>query len=157
MTKNSTRRRREQRKKPFADARTQRALASRMLLHSVSFMVAGGLLAAFNQYLSSSAHDRTDLWQTVVSNFYSYALGFILLLPIMVIDSLMLTNRIVGPICRLRSTIRGLARNEAVPPLKFRSGDYWQDIPPDFNKVMSRLSSEQMAQHSANLEVVSSA
>ncbi|MEQ8211693.1 MAG: hypothetical protein RH917_17960 [Lacipirellulaceae bacterium] len=135
----STTLQKDQRQKLYVDARTQRALALRMVLHCLCFMTVGGTVAAVGQYLTNPIGDRGELTTKILTNFSLYALTFVVLLPALLLDSFRLSNRIVGPVDRLRSTIKTLARGEAVPPLKFRQRDYWQDIPEDFNRLLARL------------------
>lgn len=61
------------------------------------------------------------------------------LIPIFVQDTLILSNRIAGPICRLRSTIKRIGDGESVPPLAFRKNDMWDDLPDLFNRMMTEL------------------
>jgi signal transduction histidine kinase len=129
----------ERRRKILVDKKTQRALAVRMIFHCLIFMVAGGLMASVHQYLSNPFKDRAELFSNLTSSFYAYACAFLVLLPALVYDSLKLSNRVVGPICRLRDTMKRLAQGEDVEPMKFRPRDYWQDVPPVFNQLADRV------------------
>ncbi len=66
---------------------------------------------------------------------------FLLLVPYFTYDSFKLTNRFAGPIYRLQQTFRSQAQGEPFRPIKFRDGDYWQDVADDFNAMMARLNS----------------
>ncbi len=133
---------RNRRHKSVVDVKIQRVLAVRMILHSLCFMVAGGFLAACGQYFASPMMDRGELAVSIVRAFSLYALGFLALMPALMLDSFRLSNRIVGPICRLRKTVERIASGDQVAPLKFRSGDYWQDIPEQFNAMVEKLRAE---------------
>ena len=52
----------------------------------------------------------------------------LLLLPLVIFDMIRFSNRFVGPLLRLRRSMRQLARGQRVEPLKFRSNDLWQDL-----------------------------
>jgi hypothetical protein len=67
---------------------------------------------------------------------------FLLLLPYFVYDSFKMTNRFAGPMYRLHQTIKSLAAGESATPLKFRDGDYWQEVAQDFNAMVERLGEE---------------
>jgi hypothetical protein len=62
-----------------------------------------------------------------------------LLLPLVIMDMLRFTNRMVGPLLRVRRSLRELARGEAVEPIEFRGSDYWKEIADEFNAVRARL------------------
>jgi nitrate/nitrite-specific signal transduction histidine kinase len=67
------------------------------------------------------------------------ALAAVLVLPIVLRDLLRLSHRWVGPILRLRAALSALSRGEHVPPLRFREGDYWQELAGDFNTIAADL------------------
>ncbi len=81
--------------KIVVDVSTQRALAARMMLHCLAFVVLGGLLAAGHQYLAAPFEERGTLLQSILHNFYAYALAFAILFPPLMLDSFRLSNRIV--------------------------------------------------------------
>ena len=62
--------------KIVVDISTQRALAARTTLHCLAFVVLGGLLAAGHQYLAAPFEERGTLLQSILHNFYAYALAF---------------------------------------------------------------------------------
>jgi hypothetical protein len=59
----------------------------------------------------------------------------VLLLPVVVYDFLKLSNRLAGPVFRLRKAMRALAAGEHVEPLRFRDGDFWREFADEFNAV----------------------
>ena len=67
---------------------------------------------------------------------------FAALLPYFIYDTFRLTNRFAGPMYRMHQTIRSLAGGESLPPMKFREGDYWQEVAKDFNLMVERLQEE---------------
>lgn len=60
-------------------------------------------------------------------------------LPLLVYDVIQLTNRFAGPVYRLRREMQRLANGEAVRPIYFRDGDYWQELATSFNQIAERL------------------
>jgi hypothetical protein len=62
-------------------------------------------------------------------------LASFILVPILVIDTLRLTNRLVGPLVRLRDGMRRLTRGEHVAPIAFRTGDFMDELATEFNKL----------------------
>ena len=57
------------------------------------------------------------------------------MLPILLLDVLITSNRFAGPLYRLRRSMRALAAGEHVQPVVFRDGDFWHEIADEFNAV----------------------
>lgn len=71
---------------------------------------------------------------------YSPALLFVAALtPIMAFDFLRLSNRLAGPMIRLRRTMRDLGQGERVEPVVLRRNDFWRDFADEFNAVVLRV------------------
>ena len=128
------------RKKSVVDTRVQWTLASRVLLHFFVFVCAGAIFGIINQFLA-------DPFGGVEKNLAAFArqsapafLALMCLLPIFVRDTLTLTNRVAGPIHNLRNTMKRIGDGEDnVPPLRFRDGDFWSELPELFNTMRDRL------------------
>lgn len=82
----------------------------------------------FSQHLIRFAGDAV-LWSPAL----------FLVAPLLVYDTLRLTNRFVGPVYRIRTALQGLAEGEAGRPLKFRDDDYWTELCEPFNEVRRML------------------
>ena len=67
------------------------------------------------------------------------AAASLVLLTLVVIDTVRVSNRFVGPLLRLRREMRHLAAGEAAKTIQFRDGDYWQDFAAEFNAVAQRM------------------
>lgn len=52
---------------------------------------------------------------------------------------ILVSHRVAGPLFRLRSHLDEGARTGALMDVRFRSGDFFQDIPPAFNRFMQTL------------------
>jgi hypothetical protein len=59
----------------------------------------------------------------------------VLFLPVVIYDFLRVSNRLVGPVLRLRRALRALANGEHVEPLQFRDGDFWHEFADEFNAL----------------------
>lgn len=62
-----------------------------------------------------------------------------LLLPLAVYDMLKTSNRIAGPVFRLKRELARLADGESVSDVTFRPGDYWQDLADEFNRLAAGI------------------
>ena len=58
-----------------------------------------------------------------------------LFLPIALLDMTMFSNRFVGPLVGLRRKMIGLAEGESVQEVRFRPGDFYQDLGDAFNVI----------------------
>jgi nitrogen fixation/metabolism regulation signal transduction histidine kinase len=81
----------------------------------------------------------------------------ILLLPIFIRDTLKLSNRFAGPMYRLRTELRKLATDQPGNAVKFRTGDFWQEVAGDFNHVLGQLERLQSENESLRSELKSAA
>jgi hypothetical protein len=63
----------------------------------------------------------------------------LLLLPIVVFDMVRFTNRLVGPMVRLRTALRCLCQGRPCEPLRFRHGDFWTELAEEFNALAARV------------------
>jgi hypothetical protein len=133
--------RRFQRKRLFVDASVQGALLLRIVaywflsLFTVSMLlicleIIDGKVVPLGDYFNFSI-----LWEEHIS----VLVALLMILPVLLWDSLVLSNRFAGPFHRIRRTIHGLAAGEPVEPLQFRSNDYWKDVAKDINALGERL------------------
>lgn len=76
--------------------------------------------------------------------FWPAILASVILLPLFVYDMLKATNRIAGPVYRVRSEIRRVVAGESIAPIKFRDGDSFQELAEEFN-ALTALVNEQRA------------
>lgn len=65
----------------------------------------------------------------------------LLVLPVVLYDVLRVSNRFVGPIYRMRRTLRSLAAGEYVGKLQFRKGDYRLELADEINAVADYIES----------------
>ncbi|MCR9199647.1 MAG: hypothetical protein NXI04_13445 [Planctomycetaceae bacterium] len=135
-----------QRKKAVAEPRVQYSLARRVVLHFFVFICAGAIFGIINQFLM-------DPFAGVQANLTAFArqsaplmLAMLCLIPIFVRDTLTLSNKIAGPIHNLRNTIKAHAEGQQdVRPLRFRKGDFWDDLPEQFNAMTDRFRQQREA------------
>ena len=70
------------------------------------------------------------------------AVASLLLLPLLVREMLIDSNRVTGPVRRLRGEIQKLRDGEVVRPLRLREGDHWSGLADDFNALAEQIHSE---------------
>ena len=136
MTKTTTKRR-----KHLVDPEVQGGLLRKIIVHWALFFICNAI--ALMIWIRLFEQPDADWGQTISDAFRRFFPFFVItmaLIPAFVWDTLKLTNRFAGPILRLRSALADASEGRAVPPLHFRSSDFWQEIAVNFNKLMDRQS-----------------
>lgn len=128
-----------ERKRLFVDRHVQGGIVARLLLvwaasTGLACMVWFGL-----QFFANPAGDLVTHVAVAGRLATPLILSFLVILPIAVLYLLRFTHRFAGPILRLRRSMRELAAGQTVPRLRFRDGDYWQDLADEFNNVSETL------------------
>ncbi|HET6880534.1 MAG TPA: hypothetical protein VFI31_10290 [Pirellulales bacterium] len=123
------------RKKLLVDRQVQWAFLLRAIGYWLMCMCTVMLLLLFTNMLVEPvrlfAPEADGLWLRIGPT----VIGAILFLPVVVYDFLRVSNRLVGPLFRLRKAMRALAAGEHVEPLRFRDGDFWREFADEFNAV----------------------
>lgn len=133
------------RRQLFIDRPVQVVLLFRALLYWAVCLMAQLLLVFFFAMVTSSEEDffanGPQLWWHLQLLLLSSAV----ILPVILLDLLKLSHRWVGPVFRLRKCLHALSRREPVPPIRFRNGDFWQDLAGDINAVAAELNRQRAA------------
>jgi nitrogen fixation/metabolism regulation signal transduction histidine kinase len=61
------------------------------------------------------------------------------LLPVFLLDTIKLSHRFAGPICRLRTAMRAVAAGEKPTKLSFRDNDFWPELADEYNAMIEKL------------------
>jgi len=123
----------------LTDGRFQMALILRVLMHWSLFAVVVLLVLFCWQFVTGDS--SLGLQSNLRNMWQRYAPAFMVLfalLPIVIYDTVKLSNRLVGPLLRLRRATRSLIEGEWVTPIRFREGDFCQDLAEDFNILLDR-------------------
>jgi hypothetical protein len=124
------------RKKHFTDRAVQGTLVFHLIGNWLVFLFTVGVFFLFVEMVNGGPHDA---FQAMLRRQALSLWVALLLLPIFIWDLVRLTHRFAGPMVRLRREMRNLAEGRAVAPIKFRQGDFWQDLATDFNRVIERV------------------
>ena len=131
--------RKYKRTKRLVDRPVQIAVVTRFLLHGALFMVVGSIITLVTQYLANPFQSASSLLGAFWQQAGPFIVVLVAMLPIFVWDTIKLTNRIVGPMVRLRATLRQANAAQGAPaPLKFREGDFWRDLEDEVNNLVKR-------------------
>jgi hypothetical protein len=127
------------RKRSFVDAAVQGRLVLRILLYWAVFMFGIAVVVIIWRLLTYPSRGFNTNCDGMWFPYGPAVLAALLLLPAAILDIVRFSHRFVGPILRLRRCMRQLARGEHVEPIRFRRGDFWQDLADEFNAVAARL------------------
>ena len=135
------------RRRLFVDGPIQSALLLRATMYWAVCLIVQVLMIVLFAVLTSSpdsfyAHVG-DLWRHLQLS----VVAAILVLPMMLFDIVKLSHRWVGPVFRLRASLHALSRGEPVAPIRFRDGDFWQELAGDFNVIATELKKHRGEDH----------
>lgn len=140
------------RKKYFVDYRVQGTLLLRIVLYWGFCLLTISVMLLCWRILTGPARVFYTHFDDMWFQFGPALVASVLLLPLVLIDSLRLSNRFAGPAYRLRQSLRSLARGEHVHPIHFRDGDFWREMASDFNRIAARLQAEEAPCHADKVD-----
>lgn len=137
------------RRQLFVDSQVQGALLYRIGVYWCFSVLTICLLTLCLQAINNP--NRPFLEYFAFSEFFvqygPLLLTSLVLVPLIMFDVVALSNRFVGPLLRMRRSMRALAAGQEVEPIHFREKDFWRDIAQEFNLVVARF--EEMKQELA--------
>ena len=124
------------RQQVFADRAIQSSLAWRLASHWLLFT---SVLLVLNTFLQMSflfpQQSFSNAFRSAAWSQVPLLVCVAVLVPLFTRDALRISNRLAGPMVRLRRSLQALAAGEKVPPLVFRENDYWLESATEFNRV----------------------
>jgi hypothetical protein len=131
---------RSQRRRLFIDYPVQGTLLIRAVVFWMVTIISQVLMVLFfAMMMSDSVADFNIRGQQLWWHLELVMLASALILPAILLDFLRLSHRWVGPVFRLRASLQALNRGEAVEPIAFREGDFWQELAVEFNRAADEL------------------
>lgn len=128
------------RKRVLIDPKVQWALARRLCYHWFAFFGALiGVSVTLQGLLGISTFGLGESLQRAFMDQVPYMAVMVVILPLFLYDTMKLSNRFVGPMYRVRKSLEQLAEGEQTGPVKFRQGDFWQEVSTQLNGVRERL------------------
>ncbi len=123
----------------LVDRKVQWAIVRQSVMHWLGHTLVAAVYLAMLELLLGGLKPWSEHWRTIWPLAASLLLSLLLLLPKFIYDSLQLSNRFVGPVTRLRRSLRELAEGRPLAPVKFRKGDYWQEMAGELNRAVEAL------------------
>ena len=127
------------RSKFFVDREFQGAIAKRIALHWGLLICLYAIGMAMLHLTGHFGKPFEEQFQSYLNNYGGTLLFLASLTPVFVYDSIKLTNRLAGPLHRLRRGLKALARGQEGEQVTFRPNDFWRDMAEDYNRVRDRL------------------
>lgn len=130
MSSNKNRRRRL-----LADSRVQGMLCLRIAIYWITCQAfTFGTVAVFSVLAGPGTENDS------ITNYMVPAFCFsTLVLPLILLDALVFSNRFVGPVWNLRKHLKALVNEGSCEEVRFRGGDYYRDLHDNFNKLVCAL------------------
>lgn len=127
------------RKHLFVDPKVQGALVVRVILYWVVCLITITLMLLCWRIATGPVQLFYAHFDEMLLTYGPALVASLLLLPLVAVDIIRLSNRFVGPLLRLRRSMRALARGEHVDPIEFRDADFWHEIAEEFNSLVARV------------------
>jgi len=135
---------------PLVDHSVQWAITRQAVMHWLGFTLAAVVLLALQFLIIGLFGPWQEQWPTICRLVASaMILSLILLLPMFIYNSFQLSHRFVGPVTQLRRVLRELAEGKPFSPVKFRKGDYWQEMAEELNLAVEALRKQRSAEEPA--------
>ena len=127
------------RRQLFVDPHFQGALLKRCIMQWGFCIVIAALTLLCGNVISNPGEPNytyfVDLWFT----YWKALIVCLILLFVALVDFVRLSNKVCGPILRLRTEMRHLAAGKPVKRIKFREGDFWHEFSSEFNSLVDRV------------------
>lgn len=127
----------------FIDTHVQGALVRRILMHwCIFFFVTCMLVAVLNGLAGDPSLPFAEKLWGESGTLGLVAISMLVLFPAFALDTIRFSNRFVGPISRLRRSLRELSENKTAKRIQFRGNDFWAEMADEFNDVVELVEGE---------------
>jgi hypothetical protein len=135
----------------LVDRQVQGSLVARTALYWLFCLFSVSLMLICWESYSGPPRSFFALLTDLFHRYGPALLASLILLPIAMMDVVRLSNRFVGPVVRLKESLRALCAGERIQPLHFRDNDFWREMAGDINNLAARLNSAEQHSHPAEL------
>lgn len=134
----------------------QGALVRRVLFHwCIFFAVTAIALTAVPALTGDPAIPFSERFSAELGKLVTLSVLMLALLPAFMLDTVRFSNRFVGPIARMRSSLRKLSQTKQADKIQFRGNDFWSEMADEFNNIVDLVESQKSEAESSTEEVVS--
>ncbi len=127
--------------KQFVDRAVQGALARRILLHWLLFLIALCMVLPLWRIMTG-AEPLGPFGEIMARGFVHCAPALVILLamlPVFVWDTVKFSQRFAGPMYRFHKIVQDINAGKESHPIKLRKGDFWTQFAAEFNIMMERM------------------
>lgn len=117
----------------------QTGLVVRIVAYCLIFQLAAWVFFALSDQIDRYIESIGGEGRFFSSPFVRSMWALVLLLPPLALEVIRFSHRLVGPLFRLRNTIRAISKGEPVNLVQFRDGDLLGDLKDDFNLMLRHL------------------
>jgi signal transduction histidine kinase len=111
----------------------------RVAVYWLACLFAVALMLGCIRAIGKPPHYSSTEWLADIWLHDSRALlASLLVLPFILLDCAVVSNRFVGPLRQVRRTIKQLADGRHVGPVQLRKGDFLGDLAQDVNRLTAR-------------------
>jgi len=128
-----------ERKHFFVDPKVQGWLIFRVVLYWIVCLSTIILLLLCWRIITGPARIFYTHFDDMWFHYGPALVASFVVLPLVIIDLIRFSNRFVGPMLRLKRSMRQLARGEDVDPIEFRDSDFWQELANEFNTIRMKI------------------
>jgi signal transduction histidine kinase len=132
----------------MVDRELQLGLASRLLLYWCATWLAVFACPIMTQMFMTDV-TFSELAKKMINDLWFPMFMSLFMLPIVARDCVRFSNRIAGPIWRLKQTLRDVNDGKLVRKLKLRKDDYCQELADEVNRIVEKSSGQHLPQISA--------
>lgn len=136
--------RRNRRHRLFIEPKVQGPLMFRVAAYWMAMLWAAAVLLigapfAIGVALSQRPPEFMEIASRVSSQLWPAFFVAAMMLPIVMMDILRQSHRMVGPTLRIRRALQDLADGKTIDPIYFRKGDYWAESGEAINRIQENL------------------
>lgn len=127
-----------QRKSLYINRSVQGQLIVRSVMQWFFYMCAVLLTIVIWTVIRSPSQSAIALIYQAFMYFWPAIIASLMILPLFLYDMLKESNRIAGPIHRLKIEMQKFTNGEKVKELRFRDRDHWEEIAEEFNALVRK-------------------
>ncbi len=127
------------RKRIWVNAEIQWAFVQRVALYWLECLLTVFFMTVCWTALTQPVSTSGQLFGTVAANSLPVLGASLLLLPLVMLDTIRTSHRFVGPLVRVRQTLRALSSGQPVSPISYRNDDYWKEFADDVNQLIHEV------------------
>lgn len=124
----------------WVDHEVQGVLVGRVVLYWFFGIIFLTSSVAITRYYEHPEWPTERHAYALVGELATWAPSLLVVLPLLMFDIVRVSNLFAGPIFRLRKHLELMASGKECPPMKFREGDYWQDLANPINNLQLEIS-----------------